>query len=192
MHKVKKADGSIDKEAGIAQKKKFIAKLVKLYEGNLKVDRVTVPLMKTTEMLLAADYLSDPEVQDDIKEIHTLAVRECNKSKNIVKLMSGVGVFAGMMQTPDVELCKKSVKTLLFLLYHTFPKVRQLAAEKLYTGLLTMESYDDLVPGGEDAYEEANDLLSETNWAEDVKKLTAETKVQMYKLFGHEIKLKEK
>ena len=41
----------------------------------------------------------------------------------------------------------------MFLLYHSYPKVRQLSAEKLYTGLLTLESYDDLIPGGEEAYE---------------------------------------
>jgi len=191
MSKVKKEDGSNDKEEGIAQKKKFIAKLICLYESNAKVDRVTVPLMKTTEMLLAADYLSEPEVQDDISEIHRLAVAECNKTKNIVKLMAGVGVFAGMLTSPNPELCKKAVKTLLFLLYHNFPKVRQLAAEKLYTGLLTMDEYDQIIPGGEDAYDEANELLSETNWSEDVKKLTADTKQKMYSFFGHEAKLPE-
>ena len=98
--------------------------------------------MKTTEMLLAAEYLCEPEVQGDICEIHRLVVAECNKSKNIGKLIAGVGVFSGMMSSPDAELCKKSIKTLLFLLYHGFPKVRQMAAEKLYTGLLTMEEYD--------------------------------------------------
>jgi len=62
MGKVKNADGSINYEAGISTKKKFLYKLINLYENNLKVDRVTVPLMKTTEMLLAADYLSEPEI----------------------------------------------------------------------------------------------------------------------------------
>jgi len=76
------------------------------------------------------------------------------------------------------------------LLYHNFPKVRKLAAEKLYTGLLTMEEYDSIIPGGEDAYDEVNDLISETDWSQDVKLLTAETKVKMYAYFGHEVKLK--
>lgn len=147
--------------------------------------------MKTIENLLTADYLADEEVQEDIAEIHRLAVAECNKSKNIVKLMAGVGVFAGMLNSPDADLCKKAAKTLLFLLYHNFPKVRKLAAEKLYTGLLTMESYEAVIPGGEDAYDEVNELISETDWSAEVKVLTAETKVKMYGYFGHEIKLKE-
>lgn len=90
------------------------------------------------------------------------------------------------MTSPDKDLCKKAVKTLLFLLFHTYAKVRQIAAEKLYTGLLTMDSYDELIPGGEEAYEKINDLLSETNWSGDVKQLTQEHKVNMYALFGHE------
>ena len=150
---MKTMDGAIDKEGGIAHKKKFIGKLISLYNVNAKIDRVTVPLMKTTEMMLAADYLSEPEIQPEINELHRLVVSECNKSKNITKLISGVGVFAGMMNSPDEELCRKTIKTILFLLYHNFPKVRQLAAEKLYTGLLTMESFDHVIPGGEDAYD---------------------------------------
>ena len=147
--------------------------------------------MKTIENLLTTDYLTDEEVQEDILEIHRLSVAECNKSKNIVKLMAGVGVFAGMLNSTNAELCKKAVKTLLFLLYHNFPKVRKLAAEKLYTGLLTMESYDAIIPGGEDAYDEVNELISETDWSADVKVLQAETKAKMYAYFGHEAKPKE-
>ena len=53
-----------------------------------------------------------------------------------------------------------------------------------------MEEYDSIIPGGEDAYDEVNDLISETDWSQDVKLLTAETKVKMYAYFGHEVKLK--
>jgi len=34
---------------------------------------------------------------DELKEIHSLTVQECNKNKNIVKLMSSAGVFSGML-----------------------------------------------------------------------------------------------
>ena len=147
--------------------------------------------MKTVENLLGTDYLTDDELQEDIMVIHKLSVAECSKSKNILKLMAGIGVFSGLMNSSNVELSRKSIKTLLFLLYHNFPKVRQLAAEKLYTGLLAMESYDAVMPGGEEAYEQFDLLISETDWSTDVKKLTADTKGQMYGFFGHEIKAKE-
>jgi len=95
---------SLDKSEGIERKKVFIRKLITIYEQHEKNDRITVPLMKTTEMLLAADYLSEPEIQPLINEIHRLCVAECNKSKNIVKLISGVGVNAGMLTSPKYQI----------------------------------------------------------------------------------------
>ena len=62
MSKVKDKDGNLDKAAGIEKKRGFLKKLLNIYETCHKVDRVTVPLMKTTEMLLSADYLSDDEI----------------------------------------------------------------------------------------------------------------------------------
>jgi len=103
--------------------------------------------------------------------------------------MAGVGVFAGLVNSVDPELCKKGIKTLLFLLYHNFPKVRSMAAEKLYTGVLTMEEYEAVIPGGDDAYEAVQALLSETDWSHDAKTLAAQTKVEMYGFFGYETQL---
>lgn len=188
MNEIKDENGELDKAATIAKKKQFIKKLCTIYELNHKVDRVAVPLMKTVENLLGTDYLTDEELQEDLMEIHRLSVAECNKSKNIHKLLAGIGVFSGLMNSSNVELAKKAIKTILFLLYHNFPKVRQLAAEKLYTGLMAMEDYSALIPGGEDAYEQFDEMITVTDWSQDVKLLTAETKVQMYGFFGHEVK----
>ena len=176
-------------QAGIQTKLDLLRKLIVIFESHLKNDRVTVPLMKTIEMLLSADYLTEPEIQPAVHEIHAITVKECNKSKNIVKLLAGVGVFSGMLSSCDPELQKKAIKTMLYMLYHNFPKVRVLAAEKLYTGLLTLEEYEVLIPGGEEAYDEANELLSETNWTEPIQKLTDDTKERMYGFFGLEAKV---
>lgn len=43
------------------RKGRFITKIATIFEKNLRDDRVTVPLMKTIEMLLTSDYL--PEVE---------------------------------------------------------------------------------------------------------------------------------
>ena len=61
---------------------------------------------------------------------------------------------------------------MLSLLYHSFPKIRKLAAEKLYTCLLSMEDYSKIIPGGEEHFEAANMLLSETNWADPLKEIS--------------------
>ena len=64
------------------------------------------------------------------------------------------------------------MKTLLFLLFQQFPNVRKLAAEKLYTSLLTMEEFSLVVPGGdEDLYEQIIETLSETEWTGNLKML---------------------
>jgi hypothetical protein len=151
-------------EEGLGQKQRFLGKILVIFELNLRDERVTVPLLKTIEMLLASDYLTDPSLLPQLHQIHATTVQECAKSKNIVKLMSAAGVFAGMLVYTDATLLQKAVKSLLFLLYHAFPRVRKLTAEKLYTSLLTMEDYSLVIPGGEEHYEQAIEMLSETNW----------------------------
>jgi hypothetical protein len=88
---------SKDAENGLANKKHFINKLTKIFELSLKEERITVPLMKTIEMLLTSDYLSDTELIPELLEIHALTVKECVGSKNIVKLMSSAGVLTGLL-----------------------------------------------------------------------------------------------
>ena len=133
--------------------------------------------MKTFEMLLSSDYLEENELTDELLQIHSLCVKECNKSKNIVKLMAAIGVFANMLAYQNKDLCIKALRSLLFLLYHNFPKVRATAAEKLYTSLIAMEEYDLIVPGGEDDYDGACDMLSETDWSLPTKVLKESTQV---------------
>lgn len=144
--------------------------------------------MKTIEMLLESDYLSEEELCPDLKKIHALTVSECNKSKNIVKLMGSVGVFANMLSFKDQELVVKALRSLLFLLYHTFPKVRDTTAQKLYTSLLSLEEYELIVPGGEDDYDEAIDMISDTDWSLPTKVLRESTQAKFYAYFGQTVK----
>jgi hypothetical protein len=53
--------------------------------------------MKTIEMLLTSDYLPEVELCPDLVVIHSLVVKEINKTKNIVKLLAAIGVYAGML-----------------------------------------------------------------------------------------------
>lgn len=170
-------------DEGVAHKKIFLAKLIKLFEENLKNERITVPLMKTLEMLMSSDYLSHNDLSAQMSDIHALTVKECNKSKNMGKLISAVGLFSSFLSFNDDQLVKKGTKTLLYMLYHNFPKVRVVAAEKLYTALLVVED-QSLVHDKEEDIEKAVEVLSETDWTQDLKKLPL-TKGEMYALFGH-------
>ena len=86
-----------DMKGNAGKKTIFVNKLVTIFEENLKDERVTIPLMKTIEMLLESDYLSENELCPELMKVHALTVSECNKSKNIVKLMDSVGVFTNML-----------------------------------------------------------------------------------------------
>lgn len=175
------------KQDGVERKARLLSKMEAIFEQHLKDDRVTVPLMKTIEMLLTSDYIPEIELCASLAAVHAFVVKECNKTKNIVKLLASIGVFAGMLTYQNKELAVKALRSLLFLLYHNFPKVRKSAAEKLYTSLLTLEDYSMLVDS-EDAYEKALEVLSETDWALPVAVLTDQTKVQFYGFFGQEVK----
>lgn len=126
-------------QGNLEEKKMFLSNIIIIFKESIGDERVTVPLMKTLEMLLESDYLNEEGLIDKISELHALTVQECNKSKNIPKLMSGAGVFTGMLGLNNKELARKCTKTLMFLLYHSFPKVRKHTADKLYTQLLSLE-----------------------------------------------------
>jgi hypothetical protein len=64
MAKVFDEQGKPDQEAIIKKKHIFIQKLIHLYTSNAKIDRITVPLMKTVENMLTTDYLSEEPLQE--------------------------------------------------------------------------------------------------------------------------------
>ena len=58
----------------IPKKQNFLGKLIKIYEENLRDERVTIPMMKTLEMLLESDYLAEEELSANLKIFHSLTV----------------------------------------------------------------------------------------------------------------------
>ena len=58
---------------------------------------MTIPLIKTFEMLLTSDYLSDPLLLPELHLLHSLTSQEITGSKNISKLMSAAGLFSGLL-----------------------------------------------------------------------------------------------
>ena len=84
--------------------------------------------------------------------------------------MSSAGVFSGILSFNNKELSQKSIRSLLFLLFHSYPKIRKLAAEKLYTGVLAMEDTSNVIPN-EDDNDKLMEMLSETNWTDELKSL---------------------
>jgi len=50
--------------------------------------------------------------------------------------------------------------------------------------LLSLEEYELIVPGGEDDYDEAIDMISETDWSLPTKTLRESTQEKFYAYFG--------
>lgn len=97
--------------------------------------------MKTIETLLASNYLEDKELESELISLHRFTVLENQKSKNVVKLLTGLGVHSGLLNYPAVT--QKAIRSLLFSLYHSFPKIRQTVSESLYNYLLMIEDPEE-------------------------------------------------
>lgn len=53
-----KQGASPDEE--IKRKQDFLNKMITIFSENLRDDRVTIPLLKTIELLFTSDYLNSP------------------------------------------------------------------------------------------------------------------------------------
>jgi hypothetical protein len=140
--------------------------------------------MKTLESLIASNYLTEPELEEEMVQIHRLTVKENTKSRNMVKILSGIGVHSGLLSYPPTH--KKAQRSLLFNLYHSFPKVRCTVAENLYNYLLMLEDFEEKFET-EEEYEDTIVILSETDWSLLLKTLKEDTQEKLFGLFKEEM-----
>ena len=181
----------------IQQKSHFMKIFNQIFYDNIKVERITVPLMKTLESLLRTTYLSHSELNDDFIKLHENCVKEVSKklpfisfiihyidlTKNIPKLITWSGILGEMLSLPGVK--DKALRSLLLMLFNAFPKVRKLVSESLYNYLLTLEDPTSMFES-EEQYDEAIVMLSETDWGMKLKDLSSTYKDSIFKIFGQE------
>jgi hypothetical protein len=145
--------------------------------------------MKTLETIINSNYISEPELKEEMTQIHRFTVKENQGSKNIIKTLSAIGVHSALLNYgPTIQ---KALRSLLFLLYHSFPKVWQTTSEKLYNYLLSLESYEEKF-SSEEEYDDAIVILSETDWSKMLKDLKEETQERLFVLFKEELKTNAK
>ncbi|KAH3743339.1 beta-tubulin cofactor D [Pelomyxa schiedti] len=111
--------------------------LLMLFEKNLACSRITVPLMKTVGMLLNSGFFASLQPPDNLfsVEIFRLAQKETRKSTDIQKLSVALYLFAGLLTFKEPTRTR-SLKHLISMLVHPYPKIRCKAAEHMYTKLL--------------------------------------------------------
>uniref|UniRef100_A0A4W3JIG4 Tubulin-specific chaperone D n=1 Tax=Callorhinchus milii TaxID=7868 RepID=A0A4W3JIG4_CALMI len=128
---------------------KFCGTLLQIFKDNLRVDRVSIPLLKMLDQMLANGcfdiFTSDQRYISDISK----RVMICS-------------LFCGLVQFPG-EIRKKVLFQLLLLLCYPFPIIRKTTASQLYEMLLT---YDDVIDPN--ILDEVMANLSENNWDADL------------------------
>ncbi|XP_072796049.1 tubulin-specific chaperone D isoform X2 [Vicugna pacos] len=138
----------------------FSGTLLQIFQDNLLNDRVSVPLMKTLDQMLANgcfDIFTTEENHPFGARLLALCREELRKSKDVQKLRAGVAVFCAMVQFPG-DVRRKVLLQLLLLLCHPFPVIRKATASQVYEMLLT---YDVV---GADILDEVMAVLSDTAW----------------------------
>ncbi|XP_019357997.1 PREDICTED: tubulin-specific chaperone D [Gavialis gangeticus] len=139
----------------------FCETLLKVFEDNLLNDRVSVPLLKMLDQMLANgcfDIFTTEEDHPFSMKLLMLCKEEIKKSKDIQKLRSSIAVFCGMIQFQG-DMRKKVFFQLFLLLCHPFPIIRKTTASQLYEMLITFS--DTVDPN---IMDEVMTILSDTNW----------------------------
>ncbi|NXH96494.1 TBCD protein, partial [Pachycephala philippinensis] len=139
----------------------FCETLLKVFEDNLRNDRVSVPLLTMLDQMLANgcfDMFTEQENHPFPVKLFTLCKEEIKRSKDIRKLRSSIGVFCGLIQFQG-DMREKVFFQLFLLLCHPFPIIRKTTASQVYEMLLT---YSDVVDPA--IVDQAMAILSDTNW----------------------------
>ncbi|XP_064378527.1 tubulin-specific chaperone D [Dromaius novaehollandiae] len=139
----------------------FCETLLKVFEDNLRNDRVSVPLLTMLDQMLANgcfDIFTTQGNHPFAMKLFALCKEEIKKSKDIRKLRSSIGVFCGLIQFQG-DMREKVLFQLLLLLCHPFPLIRKTTASQVYEMLIT---YSDVVDPA--IVDEVMTILSDTNW----------------------------
>lgn len=139
----------------------FSKTLLQVFRDNQHNDRVSIPLLKMLDQMLANgcfEIFAQEENHPFASELLALCKEEIKRSKDIQKLRSSTTVFCGLIQFPG-EIRKKVLVQLLLLVCHPFPVVRKSTASDIYEMLIT---YDDVIDP--EVLDEVMTVLSDTSW----------------------------
>ncbi|XP_053425237.1 tubulin-specific chaperone D [Nycticebus coucang] len=143
----------------------FSGTLLQVFEDNLLNDRVSVPLLRTLDKMLADSCFEAFAVEEDhpfCVKLLALCKEEIKKSKDTQKLQSSVAVFCGMVQFRG-HTRRQALLQLCLLLCHRFPLIRKATASQVYEMVLT---YSDVVDA--DVLDQVLTVLSDTAWESEL------------------------
>lgn len=136
--------------------------LLELFATYRRNDRVIVPLMKTFAILLDLN-LFDCLHRDGPEfglALYQAVCDEVQKCHDFVKLSASIKLFIGLLPS-EPHVVQRTLKGLLVLLGHKFPRVRTCVAEQLYTRLLI---HEDILGDDSDRLDQVLEILTQTKW----------------------------
>ena len=132
---------------------------------------MTLPLMKTTELLLGNDvfeFLAAEQPQVFGLGLLERVKAEIARSTNVVKLFTGLNIALTLFEFSDPA--KTGAQQLVLeVLGHRYPRVRKHAAEQFYTKLLVDDHFVSA-----DVYDQILEVLSTTVWDADLTSIRQE------------------
>lgn len=146
----------------------FLETLLQQFATYQKVDRVTLPLIRTVGNLLSSSAVLDSVLEQDdsyISRLLSLMKKECQRCSEYHKLAAVITVLCELLRLSS-STTKTTLTQLALFLGYTFPKVRAVTATSLLTAL---QDYcdQDIVPP--EHLEEVTNILEETEWMNNLE-----------------------
>ncbi|KAI5607304.1 tubulin-specific chaperone D [Silurus asotus] len=148
-----------------AEMLQFANTLLLVFRRNLHNDRVSVPVMRMMDQMLANgcfEIFIHQESHPFCVELLSLCKEEIKRSKDTKKLRSCASVYCGLIQFKG-DVRKKILAQLMLLLCHAFPVIRKTTAAQVYEMLLM---YDDVVDAA--VLDDVMTVLSDSNWESEL------------------------
>ncbi|KAF8795134.1 Tubulin-specific chaperone D like protein [Argiope bruennichi] len=138
--------------------------LLSILKENYQNDRIVIPFFKMMNYLLLSDivFLSGDEQTDFYNELVSLTWSCSYKSRDPQKIIAAVDLFCNLLQVSK-QCQTQSLNRLVIFLCHRFPRIRKVAANKLYEAFITYDILED-----EEVMDEITNLLCETDWNESL------------------------
>lgn len=137
--------------------------LIRLFEQQLKNQRVILPLLVTFDKLISHGCLDTLIKSETSKFAEKLAIcvrKEAQNCQDINRIMAIVPVTVGILDCSDRKVVESTLLFLMRLLVHKFPRVRRHVAEQLYIKLVEDCSFLPF----KDNVDIVIDILAQVRW----------------------------
>ena len=141
--------------------------ILQLCSKNLKNDRLSSSLIKTVDLMIQNNLLSQETVRAKNLPVAFLNtfLENVKLTRDMQKLISYVDLFCDFLQFEEDKIRERSMVQLMIMLCHQFPRIRKTAASKLFEALI---NYSEIFES-EAENDDCITLLTETDWDQSVE-----------------------